>query len=102
MTDGRWMFLERFQTVGEAELFTAALRREGIGSELRGRHVPALEPEPAEIWVQPRNAERANAVLLAWRRPADEEEVQCPRCGAPSPLSFERCWSCEQVLPLED
>ncbi len=99
MTGFEWLLLERFQTPGEAELLVAFLRREGIGAELRGRHMVALEPEPIEVWVQERNAARANEVLVRWRRPSTEPDAVCPECGEQNPPSFERCWKCEAVIP---
>lgn len=100
MTGQRWLLLERFQTPGEAELLVFALRREGVGAELRGRHLVALEPEPVEVWVQERNAPRANEVLVELRRSPVDAESPCPRCGERNPVSFERCWSCEAVIPM--
>ena len=95
----RWMLLGRFQTLGEAELLVAALAKEGVGADLRGRHAVAIEPEPVEVWVQERNATRANAVLVGTQESVGESESICARCGEPSPASFERCWKCEAVLP---
>jgi hypothetical protein len=93
------MLLERFQTVGEAELLVAALGKAGIEADLRGRHLVALEPEPVEVWVEERNAARANAVLVQMRDSTQDGEVVCPRCGENSPATFERCWKCEAVIP---
>ena len=57
----------------------AAARRSGkagLGGEIRGRHL-ALEAAPVEVWVQARNAQRANDVLLELEQAADESTVEC-------------------------
>jgi hypothetical protein len=102
MTTQRWLLLARFQTVGEAELLVSALGKAGIGADLRGRHLVALEPEPAEVWVQERNAARANEVLVQWRTPTRDPETTCPACGEQVPAEFGRCWKCEAVIPQSE
>jgi hypothetical protein len=82
-----WVLLSRCPSVGHAELLVAALGKRGLGGEIRGRHL-ALEVAPVEVWVQARNAQRANEVLLEMEQRADASTV------------FETCWSCGAVLPI--
>ena len=73
----------------------------GLGGEIRGRHLPALEAAPVEVWVQMRNARRANEVLREMEKRADEATVACPGCAEENPANFETCWSCGAVLPVD-
>jgi hypothetical protein len=95
-----WVLLTRCPSVGHAELVLAALGRRGLGGEIRGRHL-ALEAAPVEVWVQARNAQRANEVLLELEQAADESTVECQGCGEENPANFETCWSCGVVLPID-
>ena len=96
-----WVLLTRCPSIGHAELLLGTLRKRGVGAEIRGRHLPALEASPVEVWVQARNADRANDALLEVAN-TDEERLQsCQACGEESPANFETCWSCGVVLPVE-
>jgi hypothetical protein len=96
-----WVLMSRCPSVGHAELILAALGKRGLGGEIRGRHL-ALEAAPVEVWVQRRNAQQANEVLLAMEQQADEASVVCRGCGEENPANFETCWSCGVVLPIHD
>ncbi len=96
-----WVLLSRCPSVGHAELLLAALGRRGVGGEIRGRHMAALEAEPVEVWVQARNAERANEVLQDMSKRTHEADVACQACGEENPANFETCWSCGAVLPID-
>ena len=95
-----WVLLSRCPSVGHAELLLAALGKQGLGAEIRGRHL-TLEGAPVEIWVQARNARRANEVLLELEKHTDDSSVVCRGCGEESPANFETCWSCGAVLPID-
>jgi hypothetical protein len=94
------MLLSRCPSVGHAELLLAALGRRGVGGEIRGRHMAALEADPVEVWVQGRNATRANDVLREMSERTDEPGRACPGCDEENPANFETCWSCGAVLPV--
>jgi hypothetical protein len=96
-----WLLLSRCPSVGHAELLLAALGKRGLGGEIRGRHMTALEADPVEVWVQARNAQRANEVLREASQRADEANVTCRGCGEKNPANFETCWSCGGVLPID-
>ena len=96
-----WLLLSRCPSVGHAELLLAALGKRGVGGEIRGRHMTALEADPVEVWVQARNAKRANDVLREASQRADEANVTCRGCGEENPANFETCWSCGGVLPVD-
>lgn len=86
-----WVLLSRCPSVGHAELLVAALGKRGLGGEIRGRHL-ALEAAPVEVWVQARNAQRANEVLLEMEQRADASTV----FGRPARLPV---LSSEAVVP---
>jgi len=96
-----WVLLSRCPSIGHAELLLAALTKRGLGAEIRGRHMTALEADPVEVWVQVRNAQRANEVLRDMAQQTDEANVACPGCGEENPANFETCWSCGAVLPID-
>jgi hypothetical protein len=81
-----WRLLTGCPSVGHAELLLAALRKAGLGGEIRGRHLPAVQATPVEIWVQARNAARANEILRELETLQDEKTVRCRACGAVLPL----------------
>ncbi len=54
-----------------------------------------------EVWVQARNAQPANEVLMEMEQQADESSVECRGCGEENPANFETCWSCRVVLPID-
>ena len=95
-----WTILTRCPSVGHAELLLAALGKAGLGAEIRGRHLPAVQASPVEIWVQARNVSRANEVLQELETRQDEAPVRCRACGEESPENFETCWACGAVLPV--
>lgn len=95
-----WVLLSRCPSVGHAELLLAALGKQGLGGEIRGRHL-TLEASPVEVWVQARNARRANQVLLEIEKSTEGPGVLCRACGEESPANFETCWSCGAVLPID-
>jgi hypothetical protein len=86
-----WTLLTRCPSVGHAELLLAALGKAGLGGEIRGRHLPA---------VQARNVTRANEVLRELERRQDEATVRYRACSEESPENFETCWACGAVLPV--
>jgi hypothetical protein len=96
-----WVLLSRCPSVGHAELLLAALGKRGVGGEIRGRHMTALEAEPVEVGVQARNAQRANEVLQEVSQRSDEASVTCRGCEEENPANFETCWSCGVVLPVD-
>jgi hypothetical protein len=95
-----WVLLSRCPSVGHAELLPAALGKHGLGGEIRGRHLAALEGEQVEAWVQAPNARRANEVLREMEQRSDEASVACAGCGEENPANFETCWSCGALLPV--
>ena len=96
-----WVLLTRCVSVGHAELLVAALGKAGLGSEIRGRHLTAVQAMPVAVWVQARNGARANEVLRELAEKADEGSVVCRGCREENPANFETCWSCGVVLPVE-
>jgi len=96
-----WMLLTRCPSVGHAELLLAALGKAGLGGEIRGRHLPAVQATPVEIWVHARNAARANEILRELETRQDEATVRCRACGEECPENFETCWACGAVLPMD-
>jgi len=94
------VLLSRCPSVGHAELLLAALERRGLGGEIRGRHTAALEADPVEVWVQVRNAQRANEVFRDMAERTRDASVACRACGEENPANFETCWSCGGVLPI--
>jgi len=102
MTSGtEWILLNRCPSIGHAELLLGALEKQGIGGEIRGRHLTALEADPVEVWVQARNAQRANEVLLELASTDPQPVVRCQGCGEESPANFETCWACGAVLRID-
>ena len=97
----RWVLLSRCPSVGHAELLLSALGAQGLGGEIRGRPLTALEASPVEVCVQARNARRANEVLLELAEKNDDSTINCRGCGEESPANFETCWSCGAVLLIE-
>jgi hypothetical protein len=96
-----WVLLSRCPSVGHAELLLSALGAHGLGGEIRGRHLTALEASPVEVWVQARNARRANEVLLELTKKDEDPSIVCRECGEESPANFETCWSCGAVLRID-
>ena len=96
-----WVLLSRCPSVGHAELLVTALGKRGLGGEIRGRHMTALEADPVEVWVQVRNAQRANELLRDMAERTDDTSVACRACEEESPANFETCWSCGAVLPID-
>ena len=49
-----------------------------------------------QVWVDdPRDAERASALVTAFLTPAPAgPAVTCPACGEENPPAFDLCWSC--------
>ena len=96
-----WTLLTRCPSVGHAELLLAALGKAGVGGEIRGRHLPPVQATPVEIWVQARNAARANEILRELETRKDEATLRCRACGEESPGNFETCWACGAVLSID-
>ena len=96
-----WVLLSRCPSIGHAELLLAALGKAGLGGEIRGRHLTAVQAAPVEVWVQSRNVPRANEVLRGLDERREEASIACPSCGEASPGSFEICWACGAVLPID-
>jgi len=53
-----WVLLSRCPSIGHAELLLAALGKAGLGGEIRGRHLTAVQAAPVEVWVQSRKTSR--------------------------------------------
>lgn len=88
-----------------ASLIQSMLEAEGIQTEMRNLRtsslageIPVLEVLP-EIWVSdPAEAERAKALIAAFRAEPTETfpEWTCRACGETVPGSFTECWKCGQ------
>jgi hypothetical protein len=96
-----WTLLAGCPSVGHAEPLLAALGKAGLGGEIRGRHLPTVQATPVGVWVQARNAGRANEVLRELEARRDQATIRCATCGEESPENFETCWACGAVLPVD-
>lgn len=89
----------------DAEILRAYLATHGIeatvlGGDLwSGRGELAMDAWP-QLWLRdPRDADRARALLRQILDPAPEAADWHCRCGEPVPATFDRCWACGERSP---
>lgn len=80
----------------------------GISTELRNVYASGASGSLAftevwpELWIEPKDVIRAEAVLQDFHQQADVTWV-CAECKEENPASFDYCWNCGQGSPsLED
>lgn len=97
--------LSRADNLVLGSIWADTLRAAGIRCELRNTtlsgaigEIPFLECAP-QVWVNPRDEERARAILSELRRPPHGAPWFCSSCGESSEAQFGSCWKCEAARP---
>lgn len=97
--------LSRADNLVLGSIWADTLRAAGIRCELRNTtlsgaigEIPFLECAP-QVWVNPRDEERARAILSELRRPPRGAPWFCNACGESSEAQFGSCWKCGAARP---
>jgi hypothetical protein len=92
--------VRRCGSVIEAAHIRNVLEAAGIPAEVRNDRlwgalgeIPLQEAWP-QVWVEPRDAERARALLRQLERGPVRPAWTCPKCGESLEGQFTACWSC--------
>ncbi|MCB9553250.1 MAG: DUF2007 domain-containing protein [bacterium] len=94
--DGAVQLASRLTTL-EAHIVHDALAEQGVATRMRHDGPTAADfpdpPSQVELWVRPRDLDRARKVLREMSAAAGEN-ITCPHCAEPVPANFAVCWSC--------
>lgn len=103
--EGRWYDSVRLAgrlNAIEAHITHDALVQQGIDTRIRHEHLSGGDiPNPGmgvELWVRPRDLERAKEIMVEVQKAPEARTVACPHCGEDNPAHFASCWSCGDAL----
>ena len=94
-------------TLPEAHLILQQLESVGINARVFNENaqgaigeLPVTDTWP-DVWIVQNHQFHAARAVIERYEASSEDELLCNSCGEISPGSFEVCWQCQAVLPIQ-